>query len=411
MYSHKLAVLYISILVLLELGSYVLVNKLKKDFQWLITSKDEFPELDKKGLKKFMKHGYDPELGWTRKPNTQKEEIGKFGITKYHIDKNSSRKDPGHEKLAKKISCYGDSFVFSRQVNDNETWAWYLAELTKTNISNFGVGNHGLDQSLLRLKREYPKNKTKIVLMGVVPSTIVRILCVWKHYNEFGNTFGFKPRFILEKGKLELVENIINSEDKFSNYKQYLPEIRKYDYFYKTKFKREMIQFPYFISVLSNPIRNISLITLVSWYRWFAKKERDALQVYSPPMKVIMNVNFKLRYKLFRQNVYAVKLLEKLVEGFVRYGKENNFTPVFLWMPQKDDLLFIKKKKRSYYGKFIKNVKKKLHIIDLTKYLINRRDLDDVYSDDNKYGGHYSNYGNKIIAKVIYKELKESKII
>jgi len=408
-YSYKFFIIYIAILLFVELISYVLIKNLRKSFQWLITPEDEFPELDKEGLKKFFKQGYDPELGWVRKPDTEKKEIGKFGVTAYHIDKNGSRKNPTHEKLPKKISFYGDSFIFGRQVNDNETFQWYLSNLTKSNVTNFSVGNYGLDQALLRLKREYSKNKTKVVVLGVVPSTIVRILDVWKHYNEFGNTFGFKPRFVIEKGKLKLIKNIIDTEGKFFKYKQYLNKIRKYDYFYKTKFQKEMIKFPYSISILSKPARNIPLILLVSWYKWL-KKEKG-LQIYPATMSIIMKVNLKLRYKLYKKNKYAVKLLTKIVEEFAKYSKENNFTPVFLFMPQKDDLLLIQKNKKSYYKETIKNIQKKLRTIDLTRDLINRNDLDDIYSDDNKYGGHYSKHGNKLIAEIIYKNLKENRII
>ena len=408
-HSYHLGLIYFGALVILEIISYVLVNKLREDFQWLITPKDEYPELSRDGLKKFFAHGFDPELGWVRKPNTSKEEIGKFGKTKYHIDASGSRKNPGHERDPQKISFYGDSFPFGRQVNDNETCQWYLSELTKANILNFSIGNYGLDQALLRLKREYQKNRTKIVVMAVVPSTIVRIMCMWKHYSEYGNTFAFKPRFILVNGKLKLIKNIINSKEKFFKYKQYLPKIRQYDYFYTTKFKQEMIQFPYFLSILSDPTRNTRLIYLVSSYKWFKKDKKSS--TYPPPMRAIMEINLKLRYKLYKSNKYAVKLLEKIVEEFAEYGKHQKFIPVFLLMPQKDDLLFIRNKKRSYYGEFIKNIQSKIFTIDLTESLVNRKDLDDIYSDDNKYGGHFSAIGNKLIAEIIYQKLKEFGVI
>ncbi|MCH7772576.1 MAG: hypothetical protein IIA49_16430 [Bacteroidetes bacterium] len=170
-----------------------------------------------------------------------------------------------------------------------------------------------------------------------------------------------------------------------------------------------MIKFPYFITILINPIRNIPLIFLVSWQKWVKKEEK--LEVYPPPMKVIMKLNLKLRVKLFTKNKYAVKLLRKITEDFAMYSKNYNFIPVFLLMPQKDDLLFIRKKKKSYYRKFIKEIQGKIFTIDLTDYLLNRKDLDNIYSDDNKYGGHYSEFGNKLIAKIIFKELKEKKIV
>lgn len=389
--------MYVMFLFVVEYGTYFLINNLRKDFQWLITSEDEEPDLDKKGLKKFWDFGFDPKLGWVRKPNTSKTEAGKFGRTRYNIGKKGYRENPGFEGLKKRISCYGDSFTFARQVNDNETWEWYLSSLTNTNVLNFGVGNYGVDQALLRLKREYPKNKTKIVIMGIVPSTIVRIMGVWKHYNEYGNTFGFKPRYMIREGKLKLIENFINTHDKFLEYKMYLPLIRRVDYFYKTKFRKEMIQFPYFVSVLTDPFRNIPLILRVAWFKYKPDYEGG----YPTPMKKIMDINLKLRRKMFKQDI-PVRLLRKIIEEFVSYGEKKGFTPVLLWMPQKDDLIHIKKKRKNYYKEFLSKLD--IKTIDLTKYLINE-DLDSIYSDDNKYGGHYSKIGNKLVAEIIKGEL------
>ena len=231
----------------------------RQNYQWLITKKDEFPTLDKKGLEKFFEHGYDQELGWVRKPNTSHEEIGKHGKTFWSIDQKGSRKNPSNEISNSKISCYGDSFTFGRQVNNNETWEYYFSKLSKTNIQNFGVGNYGIDQALLRLKREFPHNKTKIVLMGVVPDTISRILSMWKHYYEYGNTFGFKPKFGFSNNKLNLLTNPINNKKKFSEYQKFLPYVQKNDYFFKNKFKKEIIYFPYSFTILRNFSRNFKI--------------------------------------------------------------------------------------------------------------------------------------------------------
>lgn len=56
---------------------YTRVNFVNKKFQWLIIAKDEKPTLSQEGLKKFIPDGYDPELGWIRKPNTEHNEKGR----------------------------------------------------------------------------------------------------------------------------------------------------------------------------------------------------------------------------------------------------------------------------------------------------------------------------------------------
>lgn len=412
----------LGILAILEVLSYFLITYLRKRFQWLITPKDEIPEIKKEYLDKFIKHGYDPQLGWVRKPNTCKVEYGRYIVvesdpvkgmgvreTMYRINERGARLNPGHEELPAILSCYGDSFAFCRQVNDDETWEEYLSELTNTNVLNFGVGNYGIDQALLRMKREYQKNRTKIVIMGVVPSTIVRILSVWKHYHEFGNIFGFTPRFKIENGKLVLIKNIIDSEEKFYHLNKYIDELRKNDYFYETKFKRDMIKFPYLISILANPCRNIPLITLVGLSVLFEKLGIKSQKISDLPMDMLMKTNLKLRYRLFK-NQEALELLKEIINEFIRYSKETGFIPVLLWMPQKDDVLFVKNK-NFYYSDFIKEMSKKLLTIDLTNNLIKVTNLNELYSSDNVYGGHFSKLGNKFIAKVVYDAFKEKKLL
>ena len=402
--------LYLLVLIvvgffIIELISIILVKFVNKKFQWLIIQKDELPKLSDYGIKKFFSHGYDPILGWVRKPNTQHSEKGRDRMTNWNINLQGSRANPEHKSLSNKISCYGDSFTFARQVNDNETWEYYLSKLTNTNVQNFGVGNYGLDQSLLRLKREFPKNKTEIVIMGVVPDTISRIVSVWKHYYEYGNTFGFKPRFYLKNIELCLFNNPIDSESKFQKYYSYLSEIQKYDFFYERKFKKELLSFPYLISILKNPKRNLSIIfwVLLTTFLKNIKKNNSPLEWKA--MEIIMNTNLKWRLFLFNDN-NVTTLFKKILEDYVQFSKENNFKAVFILFPQKDDVIFIKSQ-FHFYQNFLNEILSidGLYFIDILKSLLDEKNLDSIYSDDNSYGGHYSVEGNKKIANIISSEI------
>ena len=390
----------------IEISFYFVTTYVNKKFQWLIIEKDEHPVLSKEGLTKFISHGYDPELGWIRKPNTFHNEISKRGTTKWTTDLKGARTNPGFESSSSKISCYGDSFVFSRQVNDNETWEYHLSKMLKTNVQNFGVGNYSIDQALIRLERNFPKNQTEIVILGVVPDTISRIVSMWKHYCEYGNTFGFKPRYILKNDNLTLIKNPIDDETKFFQYEKYLNIIRKYDFFYKSKFKKEKIHFPYCITTLKNPRRNLSIIYWVLRNQFSSSKENAW-----NPMRIIMQINIKWRVYLFNDS-YTTKLLKKLIELYIDYSKQFNFKAVFVFLPQKDDLIFIKNH-YHFYENFLNEIKKiqDLYVIDLTKDLLNESNLDEVFSDENDYGGHYSQIGNQKVAFFIEKELKKFGLI
>ena len=393
------------ILVLIELISIFFVKVVNKKFQWLILDKDKTPKLSNSGLKKFFSHGYDPVLGWIRKRNTSHSEQSGNKITNWNINLEGYRANPKHESLSNKISCYGDSFTFARQVNDNETWEYYLSKLTNTNVKNFGVGNYGLDQSLLRLKREFLKNKTELVILGVVPDTISRIVSVWKHYYEYGNTFGFKPRFYVKNNELCLLENIINSESKFSNYNLHLSEIQNFDFFYTKKFKKELLSFPYFISILKNPKRNILIIFWIfsSIFFKFLKKNTSAIEFKAK--EIIMNINLKWRLFLFNDDNTLI-LFKKILEDYVKFSKQNNFKAIFIFFPQKDDVLFIKSQ-YHFYENLLNQISSidGLYFIDILQPLLEEKNIDLLYSDDNSYGGHYSVEGNKKISDIIYSEI------
>lgn len=387
----------------IEVLFYVIINFVNKKFHWLIMAKDKSPILSKEGLEKFIEYGYDKEIGWIRKPNTSHFENGKYGQTRWTINSKGSRTNPDYDDIDSKISCYGDSFTFCRQVNDNETWEHILSRFSKTNVTNFGVGNYGLDQVLLRLKREYDQHPTKTVVIGVVPDTISRILSVWKHYNEYGNTFGFKPRFEIHNKKLKFVKNYIDNKEEFENYQRYLNNLKKHDYFYKEKFQKEILHFPYCLTIFKNFKRNFSIIY------WIFKIEFSNIQnekILWKPMEIIMNTNLKWRVKLFQDSKTKL-LFIKIIEQFIKYSQEKKFNLIFLFLPQKDDLLFIKQN-FHFYEEFIKQIKNLngLQFIDITNELLKEQNLDDYYSDNNNYGGHFSKKCNEKIASIINENLK-----
>jgi len=397
---------FILIFTIIEIIIYSIVRYVNKNFQWLIIKHDEKPTLSNEGLKKFIPLGYDPELGWVRKPNTEHDENGRNNPTKWTINSHGARSNPGFDDKESKISSYGDSFTFSRQVSDEETWEHYLSEMKYTNVQNFGVGNYGIDQALLRLKREFPNNRTEQVILAVVPDTISRIISIWKHYCEYGNTFGFKPRFTIKNDELVLIPNPISHENQFHHYYEKLNQIQKDDFFYKKKFKDELIHFPYSITILKHIKRNFGIIYWIIKIQTNKKFGKNTKKIQWKPMNIIMNINLQWRIKLFKDDSKTL-LLKKLIQNFVQYSKDENFKPIFIFLPQKDDLLFIKNN-YNFYQQFIDDIKKNpdLQIVDVTNQLLKESNLDALYSDSNNYGGHYSPEGNKKIASIIFDQLQ-----
>ncbi len=120
-------------------------------------------------------------------------------------------------------------------------------------------------------------------------------------------------------------------------------------------------------------------------------------------MKAKLHLFTPAKVELFSQRD-KVELLEKIVEEFERYVTNQNAKPILLWMPQKDDILFMKRR-GIYYKEFIARIQKKVQVIDLTEPLMQAEDLDAIFTDENTDGGHFSPTGNKFVAEIINTEI------
>lgn len=413
---------FLLILFACAILSEILIRRLlfflRKDFQWLLIDVfDEVPKINKESLQRFLKHGYDSQLGWVRKPNTSGMEIGKSvgessaqsqKRTNFHMNDRGARLNPGHEHLPHLISTYGDSYTFCRQVEDAETWQWHLSEWTHSNVSNWGVGNYGLDQALLRIKNEFRTNPSSLVLIGVVPETLIRILSVWKHYVEYGNTLGIKPRYELKEGKLRLLRNLMDESSKFNSLETYIPEFKRQDYWYQNKFKKDMLRIPYGLSLMRNPSRHLPLIASLC-LRLFVRKLRIKGDFWeSLPWNLILKRNFDSCVALY-QNSEACHLFEAIIEEFSLYAQEQGFTPGLIFFPYLHDLSFLSKK-GNYYRKLLERIKHKILSMDLADKFLGRRDWNDLYLNDY-YGAHLSPLGNRLAAESIYASLNENHLL
>lgn len=191
----------------------------------------EFPSINKKIIKKYKT--FDQYLGWKPVPTVNHpDNTGSYiGVNRgatYSINNFGSRtfENSFEEEY---IATFGDSFCMCREVNNNETIQYFLSQLTNSFVSNYGVGNYGLDQAVLRLESIPLSKSIKHVLMIITPWTIERVISVWKHYCEPGNVLAAKPRFVLENGNLKLVENFIKNVNEFENIRAYKNFLHKYD--------------------------------------------------------------------------------------------------------------------------------------------------------------------------------------
>ena len=138
------------------------------------------------------RHQYSPDLGWDGEPE--------------------GRPDSGRYEHLKMI-CFGDSFTWCDEVEDDQTWPCYPAELLGGEVRNFGVNGYGTDQSYLRFRKYYAANPAPLVVLGLVSVDMPRCLSVYRRfYFPRSSVLVTKPRFILQEGGLRLLEHPIHNE-------------------------------------------------------------------------------------------------------------------------------------------------------------------------------------------------------
>ncbi len=390
------------ILVVVEVGLFIIVGLQRRSFPWLITKRDESPIFDSRALQKFMDYSFDPHLGWVRRPNSSGIENGQNGPVTFHIDSVGSRTNT-FDKSPPVIAAFGDSYAFCRQVEDNETWEAQLSQQEGFGVLNFGVGNYGVDQALLRYEGMTLPDTVRVVVMGFVPETICRVQSYWKHYLEFGNTFAFKPRFILDsEGRLILLENLVRSAEDFAGFQEKLPEIRQADGFYEKKFRSHQFRFPYTFSLMRNPLKQSMLISAVAVRGALRALGISSHRIENFPFTLVMKNNLRDAYRLYSDSK-STNLLSAILLRFKEEAQRRGHTPLVVVMPQLLDLRLNKNKTAPYQGYF-SDLALQLPVLDLTEKFINTG-FEKLYIND-QYGGHLSADGNRLVAEEISTWLK-----
>jgi hypothetical protein len=393
---------FLIFLGVVEVGFILVVTLQRRSFPWLITMKDEFPQFDEQALNFFLDSSFDENLGWVRKPNSSGIEKGKNGPITFHIDSAGSRTN-SFETAAPIMAAFGDSYVFCRQVEDDETWEAQLSRKDGFGVLNFGVGNYGVDQGLLRYEQMTLPDSVRFVVMGFVPETICRIQSYWKHYLEFGNTFAFKPRFIVDsKGELILLQNRVRSADDFAAYKEKLPEIREADGFYEKKFRSQQFRFPYTFSFMRNPLKNSLLIISVA-IRAFCRLSGFSIQkIENLPFTFVMKNNLRDAHQQYEAET-ATTLLKTILVRFKNEAERQGHIPLIVVTPQLLDLKLTENKIAPFQSYF-SELAQQLPVIDMTAKFVDS-DFENLYIND-QYGGHLSVEGNRLVAEEISSWLK-----
>ncbi|MDR3156992.1 MAG: hypothetical protein LBT69_03660 [Lactobacillales bacterium] len=398
------------IVIVLLFLDILIKRKLSKKGYYLI----EFPRITKKMIKKFTT--FDAQLGWCPIPNSHKKNVSIYtGVPFadiYSIDAYGSRllNIPFERGF---VSTYGDSFCLCREAPENATFQAFLSKRTHSYVSNYGVGNYGLDQALLRMESQFLKDKTKHVIIAITPLTIERILSVWKHYSEPGNVLGAKPRFVLQNGGLKLIPNFIQCPDEFLRIKKKEKFLHQndgnYRHFLKQKQKQNLSSLLYLAT--NKSLRDFEF-TRISYE--IAKRIRKN-HILAVKEEVFLKASQSyIKEEKRKETIYLAylyrteaQLFIKLIERFINFSEIHKFVPHLLILPTYDHILFMREGNKLYHD-VIRDIKiscPKLNIIDMYDKSWRFMNLDVIESLFVNKFGHHSTKGNHIISDVLQEYL------
>ena len=371
---------FLLVVAILEIFSFLFIKLYAKDHYedifWYDYEK-YIANIPDSYIEKFRKYSYDKDLGWDVTPNVSRTDTNTAGSSwTQTIDPKGSRHNSftGDKTF---ISTYGDSYTFGHEVNDDETWEYYLSQQTNTNVLNFGVGAFGVEQSFLKLKRNFGKGiKTPIVILSIWSGEIHRLHNMYRPFfrKVTGMKLAFKPIVIKTDEGFKLIENPLQKINSRQDILGALHKAMEHDLWFKSrKIKNE---FPY-----SFRITELVLVIL-----------RD---------------QHKLRYNQWK-DPETIGKLDYLINLFYNHSQENDYLPVVVFIPDHTELKNRRKSFPTSYAEFLKDTikkydKKRIFFVDVYE-----KEFDERYFNIKEFGGHTSTYGNQIIAQEIYEAINKS---
>lgn len=324
---------------------------------------------------------YDPDLGWSVRPNSQSEHglysSNAMGIRVAGVGRETSLK-PAAGTF--RIAIFGDSFTHGDDVPFEDSWGALLETILNRNgikaeVLNFGGLGYGMDQAFLRWKKHGKPLKPHLVLFGFQHSNVLRNMSIIRMlYSPDSGIIFSKPRFILLPGEaLDLVNSptatpgeILTIFSDFHNWplKQHEFYFQEADYRMSPLYASRLAAFA--ISRLTNQ---------------FSSRRKD--------------------YDFFADTSISRQLAERIIEAFRADVLEAQSRFVIVHLPTQKPLRDLFKERPLEYQDLLDKLTSQYHLIDPASDLIHQVEVDsfdDLFAPESH---HYSAIGNRVVAETI----------
>lgn len=330
---------------------------------------------------------FDHELGWDYPPGMQYTDAA--GISYSHGDRGERKSCASYP--SETIATYGDSFTYCEDVRDCETWQTYLAEKLDRGVLNFGVAGYGTDQAFLKYKLNRAGVKTPIVMLGILPDDINRVVSIFRTFAALYDRMGLtKPRFMKVNGRFVLIPNPIRNRQELVKLSEpeFVHRIGQLDYWYRKDTTRPSISPPY---------------VRTAW-RW-----RDDLVHRAAFRLSLLDPQADSGYypdNLFEEREPA-EVMRHIVDRFTELARSRGAVPIIVIMPHKTLVLEQRRHKVSRVRSLIEHLQRhNYRYVDL----IERLAAGDASEEEMAgwFDEHATAAGNRVIADILAAYIEET---
>ena len=345
---------------------------------------ERYREHAETGRPRATEFEFDAQLGWAPIP-------GRAAGPRHH-DWSGSRRGP--EELARekapereRLVTIGCSFTMGEEVADDETWPYALdVARGDVEVANLAMGAYGLDQALLRLRRDGRPLMPDRVWLGWLPAASLRVGTTYRPAERhWSGTALFKPRFrVDDAGALTLVGNPARSVAHTARLLSNQPEF--YQATWKTDLWVERSERAY--RTKGTSLLHHSALTRLA-LSVHERRDRD-------PAAWILDEESEIH-----------RLIDALVRETRREASGMNAAFALVVLPGREDLADRAERGVAYWRAITDElVADGVRVLDLTDALVAAGALD----DDSYWmpGGHYSPKANALVARELAKEWEEA---
>ncbi len=333
---------------------------------------------------------FDALLGWAP------EAGGGSGQVRYDWAGARLHAEPIAEErglATRRIVTIGGSFTHGDEVGAAETWSAQLADRfaadpartgdgSSLEVANLGVGGYGIDQALLRLRRDGLALGPDEVWLGLMPGACLRVVNQYRPaLRHHDRSVAFKPRFILDNA-----DDLVLIHSPAESPADAVRLIRRQD-----DFMRALVEHDLFV----RRVPQAYMRTGTSWMHWFA-----------PTRLLLTRTEGRMRDPaewLGNLDSEVTRLMHELVLTTAHDARTAGAVFRVIVLPDRKSLRSLEpadEDQPPYWDGLVNGLRlADIDVVDLTQPLLDAGALD----DDEFWmpGGHYSPRANAVVANAL----------